>query len=62
LYQLAISGGLSLGALWMGFITDRFSISTALLVNGLLALLFQILIFGLQVKHIRQFTSADKSN
>jgi MFS family permease len=42
LYQLALSGGISLGALFTGFVVTRSNISTALIVNGLLAIVFQI--------------------
>jgi len=58
LFQLALSGGLSLGALLTGFIVARFSISTALAVNGSLAFIFQTIILTRQVQKIR---AKDKS-
>ncbi len=41
LYQLALSGGISIGALFTGFTVTQFNISTALLINGIFAVILQ---------------------
>jgi MFS family permease len=41
LYQLSLSGGISIGALLTGFTVSQFSIGNALLLNGVLAIAFQ---------------------
>jgi predicted MFS family arabinose efflux permease len=45
LYQLAIAGGISIGALLTGFIVSQFNISYAFALNGILALCFQVWIY-----------------
>jgi predicted MFS family arabinose efflux permease len=50
LYQLALSGGISLGALFTGFVVTQSSISTALMINGLLAIVFQAWLLWIQLK------------
>jgi len=50
LYQLALSGGISMGALLTGFVVTQLNISTALIINGILAIVFQIWLFWKQVK------------
>ena len=42
LYQLALSGGISIGALFTGFMVTQLNISKALLINGIAAILFQV--------------------
>jgi predicted MFS family arabinose efflux permease len=42
LYQLAISGGVSIGALFTGFVVSQVHISRALALNGMLAVALQI--------------------
>jgi predicted MFS family arabinose efflux permease len=42
LYQLALSGGISIGALFTGFTVSQLTISTALVINGALALVFHV--------------------
>jgi len=49
LYQLALSGGISIGALLTGFVVTQLNISTALIINGTLAIVFQIWLFWKQV-------------
>jgi MFS family permease len=41
LYQLALYGGISIGALATGFSVSKLNISTALAINGGLAVVFQ---------------------
>jgi MFS family permease len=50
LYQLALSGGISIGALLTGFDTAQFNISNAFLLNGIFALLFQSWLLWRQIK------------
>src|SRR6185369_6978699 len=50
LYQLALSGGISIGALLTGFVVTQLNISTALVINGTLAIIFQVWLFWKQVK------------
>ena len=50
LYQLALSGGISIGALLTGFVVTQLNISTALVINGILAIIFQVWLFWKQVK------------
>jgi MFS family permease len=50
LYQLAIFGGTSLGALITGFSVSQFNISTALVINGTLAFLFQAWLLWQQLR------------
>ena len=50
LYQLALSGGISIGALLTGFVVSESSISIALVINGSLAIVFQVWLFWKQVK------------
>ena len=42
LYQLALFGGISIGALVTGFTVSKFSISTALVLNGAIAFVLQV--------------------
>jgi len=42
LYQLAMYSGLAIGALLTGFIVEKFSIAHTFLINGSLAVLFQV--------------------
>ena len=51
LYQLALSGGISIGALLTGFAVTQLNISTALVINGTLAIIFQVWLFWKQVKN-----------
>ena len=53
LYQLALSGGISIGALLTGFIVTQLNISTALIINGTLAIVFQVWLFWKQAKTLR---------
>ena len=50
LYQLAMFGGLSIGALVTGFTVSQFSISTAFVINGTCAVLFQSWLLWRQIK------------
>jgi len=50
LYQLALSGGISIGALFTGFIVSQFNISNALLINGAFTIAFQIWLLRKQFK------------
>ncbi len=50
LYQLALSGGLSIGALFTGFTVSQLSISRALIINGILTIVFQIWFLSKQIK------------
>jgi len=50
LYQLALSGGISIGALLTGLLVTQFTISTALMINGTLAMVFQCWLFWRQHK------------
>ena len=49
LYQLALYGGISLGGLLTGFVVARLSITTALMINGGIAAVLQLLLFGRQL-------------
>ena len=42
LFQLALSGGISIGALFTGFLVGQLNISNALIINGALTIVFQI--------------------
>jgi len=53
LYQLALSGGISIGALLTGFVVTQLNISTALIINGTLAIVFQVWLFWKQVKTLK---------
>lgn len=48
LYQLALFGGISLGALCTGFVVSQLGIAVALLINGVLATVLQTLLLWLQ--------------
>ena len=50
LYQLALSGGISIGALFTGFMVTQLNISAALLINGIFAIVFQIWLLWKQLK------------
>ncbi len=54
LYQLSLSGGIAIGALITGYTVTQFNISTALLINGIMALILQIWLlrtqFNVQIK------------
>jgi len=50
LYQFALSGGISIGALLTGFIVSQFNISAALAINGVLAIIFQAWLLRKQIK------------
>ena len=50
LYQLALSGGISIGALFTGFMVTQLNISIALLINGIFAVAFQIWLLCKQIK------------
>ncbi len=49
LYQLALSGGISIGALITAFTVSQFDISTALAINGILAIVFQVWLLWRQI-------------
>jgi MFS family permease len=49
-YQLAMSGGISIGALFTGFTVSQLDISTALMINGTLAVVFQVWLLRLQLR------------
>ncbi len=51
LFQLAISGGISIGALFTGLLVAQFGISTALTIDGLLALCLQLTLFRQQIRN-----------
>jgi predicted MFS family arabinose efflux permease len=53
LYQLALSGGISIGALLTGLVVTQLNISTALIINGTLAIVFQVWLFWKQVKTLK---------
>ena len=50
LYQVALSGGISIGALFTGFTVTQFNISTALLINGIFAVILQFWLLWKQIK------------
>jgi len=50
LFQLALSGGISIGALFTGFTVAQLNISNALLINGIFAITFQIWLLWKQLK------------
>ena len=50
MFQLALSGGISLGALFTGSTVSKWNISDALLINGIFAIAFQIWLLWRQLK------------
>jgi MFS family permease len=50
LYQLALSGGIAMGALFTGFMVTKFNISIALLINGIFAVILQVWLLWKQLK------------
>ena len=50
LFQLALSGGISIGALLTGFNVSQFNISIAFFINGVLAILIQSFILWKQMR------------
>lgn len=50
LYQLALAGGISMGALLTGFTVSQFSIETAFLINGSMAVALQSFVLWFQFK------------
>jgi MFS family permease len=59
LYQLSLSGGISVGALMTGFTVTQFNIANALLLNGTLAIAFQSWVLWRQFKS-RDLAAANK--
>jgi len=53
LYQLSVHGGLSLGALFTGYMSTRIGISHALLVNAAAAILLQLFVLAFPSRAIR---------
>ncbi|MFI5153714.1 MAG: MFS transporter [Chitinophagales bacterium] len=50
MFQLALSGGISMGALFTGITVSKLNISNALLINGIFAIAFQICLLWKQLK------------
>jgi len=50
MFQLALSGGIAIGALLTGFTVSQFNISNALIINGIFAIVFQLWLLKKQVQ------------